>query len=78
MVKKNWTLERLAAWVETVEPKEVVPPENARWDRLRSMVSQIEDRRREAQEWQAVRHTFEAKHGAAVQPAVLRSAYTSC
>lgn len=64
MIKKNWTLERLAAWVESVEPKEVVPAENASRDRLRAMVSQIGDRRREVQEWQAVRQAFEAKHGA--------------
>jgi hypothetical protein len=64
MRKRNWTLERLAAWVETVEPKEVVPPDNPSWDRLRAMASQIEDGRREAEEWQAVRHAFEAKHDA--------------
>jgi hypothetical protein len=64
MTKKNWTLERLAAWVGTVEPKEVVPPENASFDRSRLRASQIEERQREAQEWQTVRQAFEAKYSA--------------
>ena len=64
MAKKNWTLERLAAWVETVEPKEVVPAKDPSVERVRARVSQIEDRQREAQEWQTVRQAFEAKHAA--------------
>ena len=64
MAKKNWTLERLAAWVETVEPKQAAPAKDPSVERVRARVSQIEDRRREAQEWQAVRQAFEAKHAA--------------
>jgi len=64
MFKKNWTLERLAVWVKTVEPKEEAPPESPSCDRHRLMVSQIEERRLEAQEWGAVRQAFEAKHAA--------------
>jgi hypothetical protein len=42
MVKKNWTLERLALWVETVEPKSS--------DRSRNPGPQIVERR---SQWQA-------------------------
>lgn len=63
MIKKNWTLERLAAWVETVEPNEVLPREIPSSVR-REILSHFEDRRQEAQEWQAVRQAFEAKHSA--------------
>jgi hypothetical protein len=68
MTKKNWTLERLAAWVQTVEPqvepKEVAPPEMTNLDRCHLMVSQSRELEREFQEWQTVRQAFEAKHPA--------------
>lgn len=64
MTKKNWTLERLAAWVETVEPKEIPPPEMpiAALPRPAFSPAQAPDWRQEAEEWQAVRQAFEAKH----------------
>jgi hypothetical protein len=65
MAKKNWTLEQLAAWVKTVEPKEeVVTPEEAIRERFRFGVSYVEERMREVQEWQTVKQAFEAKHSA--------------
>ena len=60
MVKKNWTLERLVAWVETVEPKNFDPsgdmsPEIL--ERLSQMPlvsrSQDEEDRADADEWEA-------------------------
>ena len=66
MTKKNWTLERLAAWVKTVEPEEVLPKEigpreNAGLDRFPLTVSQLKARQQEVPEWQTVRQAFEAK-----------------
>jgi len=63
MDKRNWTLEQLVAWVETVEPKEarskagptlVIQP--------RELPSQLQKLSREAEDWQAVRHPFEARY----------------
>jgi hypothetical protein len=64
MTKKNWTLERLVAWVETVEPKEVPRPEisSPTLPRPAFSLSQATDWRHEAEQWQAVRQAFEARH----------------
>ena len=63
MVKRNWTLEQLVAWVETVEPKAPQPE-----DALRRVIEQrglraleLQRSRREAEEWQAVREAFETR-----------------
>jgi hypothetical protein len=64
MVKKNWTIDRLAVWVKTVEPEEVPLPEMPRPVARLSIVDQYEQRRQEEQEWTAVRQSFEAKHEA--------------
>jgi hypothetical protein len=76
MTKKNWTLERLAAWVKTVEPaadlnadpnaepKAVAPLEMTKLEHARLMVSESRELQREAEEWQTVRQAFEAKHSA--------------
>ena len=64
VTKKNWTLERLAAWVQTVEPaEEIVAPHEGVFDRP-GFMAQIEERQRELQEWQTVMQAFEAKHSA--------------
>jgi hypothetical protein len=62
--KRNWTLEQLVAWVETVEPKEVQPDDGAS-----RVIQQRESRsfefqrlRQEAEEWRAVRDAFEARN----------------
>jgi hypothetical protein len=68
MARKNWTLERLAAWVETVEPKDVAPSaapgEDVMLSRLRAGAFLMEARVREAEyrqgDWQIVRRAFEA------------------
>jgi hypothetical protein len=64
MEKRNWTLEQLVAWVETVEPKEVQPH-----DGPSRVIQQRESRsfefqrlRQEAEEWRAVRDAFEARN----------------
>ncbi|HXJ86762.1 MAG TPA: hypothetical protein VMS18_08105 [Candidatus Binatia bacterium] len=75
MDKKNWTLEQLVAWVETIEPKEVQPEfgpslviqqREARWSEFQRFRQEAEERhrvkRQEAEEWQAVRDAFEARH----------------
>jgi hypothetical protein len=67
MIKRNWTLEELVAWVETVEPKEVAMPQVSRPAAPREMSSPAaatsEELRQEADEWQAVRVAFEARSG---------------
>jgi len=62
MNKRNWTLEQLAAWVETREPKGVRLEDDA--GRLQRAVRlfELERERQEAEEWQAVREAFEARH----------------
>lgn len=75
MEKRNWTLERLIAWVETVEPKEI-QPEDA-WSRVmqqrevlalelqrsrQEVQRRVEQEIQEAEEWQSVRDAFEARH----------------
>ena len=74
MDKKNWTLERLVAWVETVEPTETRPEfgpdfvtqhREAQWVEFQRLRREAEERlqveRQEANEWQAVRQAFEAR-----------------
>ena len=74
MDKKNWTLERLVAWVETVEPKETRPEfgpdfvtqqRETQWVEFQTLRREAEERlqveRQEANEWQAVRQAFEAR-----------------
>jgi hypothetical protein len=76
MQKRDWTLDRLAAWVETVEPKkrasgETLDPEllerisGFRATRQRQIVneSRREEDRIAANEWQARVSAFTAKHG---------------
>ena len=76
MAKRNWTLEQLVAWVETVEPHDVeLPPTRAEILRdvferrdaeelRRKLIAQRQD---EA-EWQAVKQAFAAKYGSAHSP----------
>ena len=63
MNKRNWTLEQLVAWVQTVEPKEIRPVKGPRLVFRQPMPPsiQVERLRQEAAEWQAVRYAFEAK-----------------
>jgi len=63
MDKRNWTLEQLVAWVETVEPKEIRPevgPSLVIQER-EALSFELQRLRQEAEEWQAVRHAFEAR-----------------
>ena len=69
MVKRNWTLERLVAWVETVEPKNVDPSGNISpeiLERLSQMQmvsrSRNEDDREDATDWQRRVAAFASKH----------------
>ena len=64
IAKKNWNLERLVAWVETVEPKEVLQPEMPRAAVSREILSASDamELRREVEEWQGVRRAFEVRH----------------
>jgi hypothetical protein len=63
MLKKNWTLERLVAWVETVEPQEVRPAiVSAAQPYQMHPFYQSNELRLDADEWQAVRRAFEARH----------------
>lgn len=66
MDKKNWTLEQLVAWVETVEPKEDRAEESAslvlQRQELRTLeFERLKQQAQEAKEWQAVRHAFETR-----------------
>jgi len=61
MDKKDWKLEQLVAWVETVEPKEIRPariPKTA--VRLQPFPPELDKFRQEAEDWQAVRQAFDA------------------
>jgi hypothetical protein len=62
--KKNWTLENLAAWVETVEPKVVHTEEIPRPTPKEQWSSVVEamELRAEASEWRSVRESFEARN----------------
>jgi hypothetical protein len=69
MVKKNWTLERLVAWVETVEPKsftpsQVISPEILERRAQMRIVgrSRDEDAGEYADEWQARVSAFAVRH----------------
>ena len=66
MDKRNWTLEQLVAWVETVEPKQVQPEYDPAIviEQRESRAFELQRLRQEAQEadeWQAVRSAFEAR-----------------
>ena len=74
MDKRNWTLEQLVAWVETVEPKQVrtkfgvtfmMQQREAPWDEFQTRKQAEENlgiNREEADQWQSVRDAFEARH----------------
>ena len=67
MEKKDWTLERLAAWVATQEPGDVprVNTNLAALERVmgRSFDPKAQDAaRQDAEEWQRVRTAFEARY----------------
>jgi len=69
MVKKNWTLERLVAWVETVEPKNFDPSGNMSpeiLERLSQMQivsrSQDEEDWEDADDWQRRVSAFELRN----------------
>jgi hypothetical protein len=75
MGKKNWTLEQLVAWVETVEPNDPAPPSRERTVHPSEVVSICSEFTRqqlratqayeeEDEEWQAVCQAFTAKHDA--------------
>jgi hypothetical protein len=62
MDKRNWTLEDLVAWVETVEPKEVRPEDGLSLViQQRALSGELRRMRQEEEEWQAVRDAFEAR-----------------
>lgn len=63
MNKRNWTLEQLVAWVQTVEPKEIRPKKSPPFVFRQPMPPsiQLERLRQEAAEWQAVCYAFEAR-----------------
>jgi hypothetical protein len=66
MSRKNWTLERLVAWVERVEPEEVtVSISWPRIPRLASLRSEPAKLQEEAENWQVRRRAFEARHQSA-------------
>ena len=66
MKKKNWTLNQLVAWVQTLEPEEIVPV------RLTKSIPYVKtissgvsvDLRHEELEWQLVLQAFESRHNA--------------
>jgi len=71
MAKKDWTLEQLVKWVETVEPKDVeahfsvsltIQKQYARMLEFERSRQQAKELQQEADEWQAVRNAFEARH----------------
>jgi hypothetical protein len=66
MKKENWTLDQLAAWVQTWEPKEIsrTPIANVfPAGKVISSASRVDQRQAE-QEWQLVRQAFEARYKA--------------
>jgi hypothetical protein len=73
MTKKNWTIDRLAAWVQTVEPKNdplgTIEPDLVRMSNLQAMrqcqtvnESREEEDRQAVDEWQERVSAFTAKH----------------
>ena len=69
MTRKNWTMEQLVAWVETVEPKESVSPDNADENRVSRTLHNwqtlpqpgAQPSQEELDDWQEVRRTFASK-----------------
>ena len=69
MTRKNWTMEQLVAWAETVEPKESVPPDNADENRVSRVLYNwqtlpqpgAQPSQEELDDWQEVRRTFASK-----------------
>ena len=62
--KRNWTMEKLAAWVEAVEPKDTLAekiPSQSLEAHYFSAIKAME-LRAEAIEWRSVREAFEAHH----------------
>jgi hypothetical protein len=66
MKRKNWTVERLAAWVETWEPKEISakPIANALARGKSILPGPRIDQWQAEQEWEQVRQAFDARHRA--------------
>jgi len=75
MAKKNWTMDRLAAWVQTVEPKKdpsgTIEPDLVRMSELQAMlhcqtVNEVsgEEDQQAVDEWLACVSAFTAKHSA--------------
>jgi hypothetical protein len=66
MKKKNWTLDQLAAWVQTWEPKEISAMRiaNALPPGKPILLGPRVEQRQAEQEWQRVRQAFEARHKA--------------
>ena len=66
MKKKNWTLEQLAAWVQTWEPKEEIarPIANALPQSERILPGALLNQWQAEREWQRVLQAFEARHEA--------------
>lgn len=74
MNKKNWALEQLVAWVQTVEPKEIrreKGPFLVLPHRTPPSV-QVERLRQEAEQWQAVRFAFETRRALRSRPHLRR------
>ena len=76
MRRRNWTLEQLVEWVKTVEPNDAIPSATANTVRRRETIPrwrdvpepQAEPSWQEAEEWQAVRQAFAAKHDTGRRP----------
>jgi hypothetical protein len=77
MQKKNWTLERLVAWIKTVEPadepalqrKERIPaPGSPSWNFAMSFPQANPFPSQEERDWQRVRDAFSAKHTSERRP----------
>lgn len=63
MDKKNWSLERLVAWVEKVEPKDVRVIPSIAPQRQAFVPPEIDQLKQEVEDWQSVRRAFDARHG---------------
>jgi len=71
MEKKNWTMERLVSWVQTVEPAEVqsdfsvsltIQQQRERLLKLERLKQKAKEWQQQADEWKAVRVAFEAHY----------------
>jgi hypothetical protein len=62
--KKNWTLDRLVAWVQTWEPEEINSTASGSGVRAHKAIPQkpYVYERQDEQEWQRARRAFEAQH----------------